>query len=597
VNQLLQTTRTLLDTSLDPVQRDHVHGILTEAEAALDHIDDLLDYINIEAGRLEVQQIDFDLRVMMDGVTRSLSLRARDRGITLSCRVHHAVPALLRGDPGRLRQVITSLVGHAIRRGRDGDVTLQVAVASETEDTVTLRFAVTLPGGVAPAPAGLGMALAGHLARMMRGDIGQQPGLGGLTSWFTAVLERQDRSSLDESIGAIASQRVLVVCDDATTRVALSRRLEGWGCRHVEAFGGDGALAQLHAAVQAGDPFQVVLVDLAATVAELENLGREINRDPVLESTQLVLITAVTQRGDAARMSAAGYVAYLTKTVRSSELHTCLAAIAGGAHSAGIITQHALAERRKHSLRILVVEHNPVNCMLTLRILERLGYHAEAVTGSADAVSVLTRERRDLLLIDVQLPERDGVMTARLIRDPSSAVRQHGIPIIGITTRDSTNAPALCIAAGMNDCLLRPVESDVVSRAIDKLVGESRPPLDGAGARTSALFNRRELLERLDGDEDLCRDVLRTFLRGAVPLLKAVRDSVKRSDRAGVQRSAHTLMDAAANVTAEGVRSLAYRIEHAGRSGQLMDASALTDQLERLLNLLGEHVSLPGGEM
>lgn len=595
LNQLLTLARQLLDTKLDPAQRDHVGGVLASAETVANDIDDLLDYLTIEAGRLKLEQIDFDLRVMMDGVTRDLLLRANERGVQLSARVHHTVPSRLRGDPGRLRQILNSLAGHAIRLSKGGEVALAVDVLEENDGQATLRFGVTASEDdeTADAEGSLGVAIAHHLAGMMEGRVGQeQLEEGGLAVWFTATLDKRASKleRLEATAGDITGHYVLVVSDDPTTRAGMVEQLRVWGCPLAEAVNAREALTMLRTASSSEAAFTVALIDLYSTGGELVDLAREVKEHPRLAATRLVLITAVAQRGDAARMKSAGYSAYLTKPLSSSELKTCLAALTR-ADATDFITRHWLAERRKHALRILLVEHNPVNRKLALRILDRLGYRVDAVATGSEAVEILSHEHRDLVVMAVQLPEPDGLATTRRIRAAGSGVLWHDIPVIGITTRVAKENPASCVTSGMDDCLVRPLEPEDLRQAIERqLQREVEPAVGGAPARVSALYNRRELLERLDGDEQLCRDVLRTFLEASPPLLDGLRKALAAGDRVEIERHAHTLMDAAANVSAEGIRSVAYRLEAAGRSGPLAEASILLEQLEELLKRLRTHL-------
>jgi len=589
VMRLLETARGLLQTSLDPSQRDQVRDIQVGAEATLDHIDDLLDYIGIESGRLELKQIDFDLGVLLDGATRELSLLAGDQGVRFACQVRDGVPSLTRGDPGRLRQLIGGLVGHALRRSRDQELTLQVSVASETETTVTLRFALL---GFDPQLLeweGLTLAVARHLAAMMNGQISQAvaPGAFGASGsaiqgglWFTAVLSRPLDAKQEGPVGRVAGLRVLVLSDDATTRAALGQQLGGWGCRHEEVASQREAVQRLQFAADAVDPMDLLVVDTSQDGTELEQLGRAVS-SAVGSRTRLILITSPAQRGDAARMEAAGYAAYLTRPVRGEELQSCLAVVAGGAPES-IITRYVLAERRKRALRILVVEHNPVNRKLALRILQRLGYRAEAVARADEALARLSRQRPDLVLMELEILNSASGEGLRTIRGLD-------IPVIGITTREQPTLGVL--EPVLSHTLLRPLDPDRLKQAIERLLPTGvGVPAGGASARTSSLFNRRELMERLDGDEALCRDVLRTFIEAAPPLMQAMRDALNRDEMAVVQGKARTLMDAAANVSAEGIRSLAHRLERASRTNQVAEAASLLDQLGQLLEVLDRHV-------
>lgn len=500
MNGIMGMTDLLLDTELTQDQHDYAKTIRNCANSLLSIINDILDFSKIESGKLEIENIDFDLRITVESTIDILVVVAEKKGLEFSCFIDPEVPSLLRGDPGRLRQVITNLANNAIKFTNDGEVAISITMDKETDSQVTLRFAVRDTGIGIPSDrmgrlfqsfsqvdssttriyggTGLGLAISRQLAGMMGGQIGVESEEGaGSTFWFTVILEKQPsvRQRTPNEPGIIENMRVLVVDDNQTNRRIFRAYLESWHCRVDEAASAHEAMKKLHEAIHDGNPFQIALLDRCMPEVDGESLCREIKADPQLKDLSLAILTSVGMRGDAEYFKRLGFAAYLLKPIKQSQLFESLRIITGATARAGkdasvqIVTRYSLSEDHKRSLRILVAEDNIINQKIVMRILEKkFGYEADVVTNGKEAIESLERLDYNLVLMDCQMPELDGYEATRIIRNENSSVRDHNIPIIAMTANAMNGDREKCLEAGMNDYVTKPVSMQLLADAIKR---------------------------------------------------------------------------------------------------------------------------------
>ena len=627
MNGVIGMTALLLDTQLDEEQRDYATTVQNSAEALLTVINDILDFSKIEAGKLDIETLDFDLRATVEDTCDLPALHAAAKGLELTALVEAGVPSALRGDPGRLRQVLTNLLGNAIKFTERGEVELTVELLEETGEQVRLRFAVRDTGiGIAPdkqaalfeaftqadvsttrryGGTGLGLTISRSLIELMGGEIGVESSPGeGSTFWFTAGFERQDPALLEALEAAhhveVAGVRVLAVDDNPTNRRVVAGMLDAWRCRHTEVGGAETALDAMRKACAEGDPFRVVILDMMMPDMDGEELGTLIKRDAELSAADLIMMTSMGTRGDAGRLEALGFAAYLTKPVKQSQLFDCLMVVlhrrglAGSEPAPRIVTRHALADRRRRAVRVLLAEDNPVNRRVALKTLEKLGYHADAVENGAEAVEALTARRYDVVLMDVQMPEVDGLEATRMVRDAASAVLDHAVPIVALTAHARVEDRDQCLAAGMDDYLSKPIRPDELAAVLARwtLPDEEDEVRLGKPVTTAApgdeapppAFDPKVLLGLLGGDREAVAEILAEFAADAPRQAAAVRDAVAGGDAELVRRCAHTLKGASANVGAGALREVARRLEQAAAAGDLTAAAALVASLQATLD-------------
>jgi signal transduction histidine kinase/AmiR/NasT family two-component response regulator len=471
----------LLDTRLTAEQHEFAETILHSSESLLAVLDDILDFSKIEAGRLALQTTELTLRSTVDRVVDTLAVKAQDRGLELSCRVDHDVPDHLRGDPVRLRQILVNLIGNAIKfTDRRGQVAVTVTLEHECPSEVTLRFAVQDTGIGIPerhlgqlfrsfsqvdssstrrfGGTGLGLAIARRLTEMMNGQIGVESVEGqGSTFWFTARLER-GVSPRDE-VG-LRDCRVLVTGGGTAERRAITEHLESWGCTYLEATSIGGCLTALVDAAEDGAPFRVALVDPSGLEGDPRSLPRRIAADPRIADTMLVLLLPSARSGlEAAPPS--GFAAALVKPVRSSQLQDVLVSLLGQVGAGLERRPEPVGELAREEGRILVVEDNPVNQAVAVRALGRLGYTVAMAENGRDALELVRRSSFDLILMDVQMPEMDGLETTRAIRAFDTTT-----PIVAMTAHAMKGDRERCLDAGMDDYLTKPIQLDALKRSV-----------------------------------------------------------------------------------------------------------------------------------
>ena len=486
----------LLDTALDSDQRHYAETVRNSGESLLTILNDILDFSKIEAHKLDLEILDFDLRALLDDFATMLAQRAHDKGLEFICAAAPDVPTYLRGDPGRLRQVLMNLTGNAVKFTFQGEVVVRTSLISETDADAVLRFSIKDTGIGIPKDklgllftkfnqadastsrkfggTGLGLAISKQLAELMGGESGVISDEGhGAEFWFTARFAKQTGCNQAlELAGNIRELHVLVVDDNATNCEVLVVQLAAWGVRVEEAPNGFMALQKLYLAKDANDPFQIAIIDMQMPGMDGATLARAVRNDEKLEETRLVLCASLGQRGDAKQMQKIGFDAYLVKPVRHGEIIVCLSSVMTGTvvpnQEKPIVTRHTIREIRRGMVRILLAEDNITNQQVALGILKKLGLRADAVANGAEAVKALENLPYDLVLMDVQMPEMNGYEATRLIRNPASAVLNHKIPIIAMTANAMQGDRETCLEEGMNDYIAKPVSPQSLAEALDK---------------------------------------------------------------------------------------------------------------------------------
>ncbi len=633
LNGILGMTGLLLDSGIRGEGRRYAESIHISGEALLGLINDILDFSKIEAGRLEMEEIDFDLVGLVEDFADSMALRAEEGGLELLSYVHPGIPETLRGDPGRIRQILANLVGNAIKFTPEGQVALSVHPVTtgddEGENRMRLMFTVEDTGIGIPRDklqtlfkrftqvdssttrkyggTGLGLAISRELVTRMDGEMGVDSREGeGSTFWFTISLARPARvpDPRPPVMEGLRGVRTLVVDDNATNREILSSMLLGWEMRTTTLEDPSRALEVLHCARRSGDPFRLLLVDMQMPGMDGEALGSLVRGDDRLRDLRLVMLTSMAMRGQPRRLADIGFDGYLSKPIRREELRGVLAlAMEGGdpsddALGRSLATRHLVRERSRRATgdgrRVLVVEDNPTNQEVALGILGNLGFQARGVDDGFRALEVLAEEDYDAVLMDVQMPGMDGMETTRRIRD-SREVRDPGVPIIALTAHALASDREACLEAGMDDYLAKPVTPAAMVQTLERVL-EDAGSGEEVGTRDGAILDVRGLLARTMGDEALARDILGGFLVDAAEQLDAMATHRTDGDLAGVAVIAHTLKGAAASVSAEPMREAAAGVETAARDGNVDAVEAAEATLRHALSRLEKEIEEIMGE-
>jgi two-component system, sensor histidine kinase and response regulator len=490
MNGVIGMTELLLGTPLTSEQRDFAETIRVSADALLAVINDILDFSKIEAGKMIFEELDFDLREVLEGTLGLLAERAQAKGLELAGFIEPSVPAQLRGDAGRIRQILTNLVGNAIKFTAAGEVTVRISCDTESQSHCDLRFRVSDTGiGISSeiqkrlfeafgqgdtsttrkfGGTGLGLAISKQLAEKMGGTIGvlSVPEKGS-TFWFTVRLQKQPvPPPILDANRIFINARVLIVDDNATNGRFLHEQIVGWKMRSGTANTGSDALDCLRRAAQERDPYPVAIIDLDMPSMDGWALAREIKADAKIADTRLILLAGLGQRISPEELRSADITDCCFKPVRQSILFDCLtkALLESPASLQPAAGSSAASRPQPQKARVLVAEDNPINQKVALVQLEELGYHADAVPNGRAVLEALDRTPYDIILMDCQMPEMDGFETVRRIRTRSGNFRQPYI--IAMTAQAMSSDSEKCLAAGMNDYISKPVQLDAFAAAL-----------------------------------------------------------------------------------------------------------------------------------
>jgi len=614
MNGVMGMIELALDTTLTTEQRDFLTTARESAEALLTLLNDILDFSKIEAGLLELEEISFNLRTTVEGVAENLAHRAEAKDLELECMLQQGCPAYVRGDPGRLRQVLVNLVGNAIKFTQQGEVIIHVDVQSETDTTSVLRFEVSDTGIGIPLDrqaavfrrfvqadgsttrryggTGLGLAISRELVERLGGSIGMEstPGTGS-KFWFTLPLRKETRPTLTPLAAPdeLADLRVLVVDDHATTRTILTRILEGLGCRIETAANGTAALEMLRQAALAGDPFRIGLLDMQMPDMDGEQTARAIKHDPGIRDVILVILTSMGKRGDAGRLEAIGVAGYLLKPIRQAQLIDALLAVLGQgrpelqAATRQLVTRHTLAERK--ATHILLAEDNAINRKLAVEMLSRAGYPVTTVENGAEAVEAVQAGRYRLVLMDVQMPEMDGFEATQRIRALTGEAAK--TPILAMTAHVMKGDRERCLDAGMDDYLAKPLRAKDLLAAIERWTQSAGLPApatvtvpDSAVILTGEPLNREKALPYFGGNQALFQQLLTQFVGNLREEIARLRAHLQSGDANAFARQAHSIKGLAATFGAEATWQAARQLEALGFDNNLEVAAPWIEALE-----------------
>jgi signal transduction histidine kinase/DNA-binding response OmpR family regulator len=624
MNGVIGMASLLLGSELSAEQREYTEIIRNSGDSLLSIINDILDYSKIEAGKLDLENIDFDLRVALDEVTDFVTIKAHEKGLEYVVMISPDVPSLLFGDPGRLRQILSNLVSNAIKFTEKGEVVVKATLEDENTTHATILFNVVDTGIGIPEDridrlfksfsqvdssttrkfggTGLGLTISKQLAELMGGQIGVKSKEGkGSTFWFTAILEKQPEGKKEIVIVPkdIRGKHILIVDDNATSRFVLREQLKLWGCTYGEASSGTQALEELRLAMVGNDPFEIAIIDMQMPEMDGETLGRKIKQDPDLKNTILVLLTSMGKRGDAKRIEEKGFAAYLTKPVKQSQFYDCLTTLTSTKEEmlkdqpATIVTRHSIAEDKKQKQRILLVEDNITNQKVALNILKKFGYNADAASNGKEAVKALEMKPYDIVLMDCQMPEMGGYEATGEIRNPESKVLDHKVPVIALTAHAMKGDREKCLEAGMDDYLCKPVNPQELCDILEKWVAKQNYSLQEETTVSDIkpvqdIFDKASLIDRLMGDEELANKILGEFLEDVRRMITALKEALDNDDASLVQHRAHTLNGASATFGAVALQEMAHHIEVAGEAGDLDKAGSLVTKINEQLEMLSD---------
>jgi two-component system, sensor histidine kinase and response regulator len=626
INGILGMTELVLDTKLTQDQRECLTMARSSGESLLGLINDILDFSKVESGRLELEPIEFNLHNCVGETMKAMALRAHQKGLELAYDVSPEVPQNLIGDPGRLRQILVNLVGNAIKFTERGEVLLKIEQSSQSGGNVELSFQVTDTGiGISPEKhslvfsafsqadsstarkyggTGLGLAISARLVDLMGGKIWLESKEGeGSTFQFTARFLRppqkpEPSALLPETI--LRGVKALVVDDNITNRRILCGLTLGWGMQVAEADSGPAALTVIEAAQKRGDPFRVILVDACMPVMDGFQLVEKIKDRYSAEQrgATILMLTSAGHPGEAARCRQLGIAAYLLKPVMKADLQTSLLTVLGHERADTVaapplVTRHTLRESFP-KLRILVAEDNAVNQALVVRVLAKMGHASVVANNGKEALALASGQKFDLVFMDVQMPEMDGLSASAAIREHEKNSGKR-LPIFAMTAYAMKGDRERCLQAGMDGYIAKPVRfSDIettlasVTKAGPPPAAPDLPPEPQADQQVMRppCWRRAEALERLDGDEELLQELCEIFLNESPKLVQKLRQGLAEGDSEALKRAAHSLKGEASYLAAACATQAARRLEDLSKEGDLAQAGEALAVLERELENL-----------
>ena len=620
LNGVIDMTDLTLDTELTPEQRDCLETVKLSADSLLTVINDILDYSKIEAGKIELEAVDFNLRDCVEEALKTCALRADERVLELLCDIAPEVPEPVEGDPGRLRQIILNLVSNAIKFTHHGEVALKVQIESEDHDTRLIRFTVSDTGIGIPAGkqmsifspftqadssttrkyggTGLGLTISARLVAMMGGRIWLESEVGkGTQFYFTVrlkVLDKRPEAGLVVPMESLNGLRILVVDDNRTNRRILQGLLQRWGARTTCAEGGEQALSELVSACKAEQPYRLVLTDMHMPDMDGFALVEQIRRTPELSPVNVMMLTSSGHREDVERCRELGILSYLYKPVRKKELLAALLTALGQHQNASpplaVIETNRPAQPK--GLHILLAEDNRINQTVATRMLEKMGHSLVVAENGSEALSLLATQAFDLVLMDIQMPEMDGLTATVKIREGERLTGLH-LPIVAMTAHAMKGDRERCLDVGMDEYVSKPISIRQLEEAIANALcwpGGVRPATSSKGQDENTTpanvipWDMGKTLESLGGDEELLHEVIEIFLEEAPKHMATLGHAIAEGDTKAIEQAAHTLKGELGYLGISGLSRKARELEEIDQTPDLHAAETIYKEFEAELS-------------
>ena len=619
MNGIIGMSELLLDTKLNLEQRRYAETVKNSGMALLDLVNDILDLAKIEAGKIVLEEFDFNLCNTLDDFCSLIALRAHEKGLELICSVAPEVPRQLSGDMGRLRQILLNLVGNAIKFTEQGQIFLQVELQEFGEESALLKFRVCDSGvGIPPEKqsllfqkftqvdssvtrkyggTGLGLAICKLLSEIMGGEIGvESDGKHGTEFWFTVRFAvSSETTHCQESPKDLDNKQILVVDANATSREQLAQLCRSAKAHVTTAADGISAFQMLQQAKESGKPYDFALIDQCLPGMDGETLGQVIHADPELKSIQLIILIRIGQRIDVDKLEKLGFISALNKPILRPSLYTNLENILSGGLPFQQISETpetGIVPQEHSDIRLLLADDNLTNQQVGVGLLKKLGFHADVVNTGAEALNALAENDYALVLMDVQMPEMDGIEATKQIRKTETAVLNHNIPIIAMTAHALASDRERTLDAGMNDYITKPINPAILSATIDKWLPQQQDEkpkiilpedlIDQNNEMTSPdIFDQGGFLQRMMDDTDLARMILNEFLNDIPGQITTLKTLVGQKETADAGDQAHKIKGAASNVGGKKLAKVASDMEKAGKSGEQEILIKLLPELEQ----------------
>ena len=644
MNGVIGMTELILESDLSQEQRQYGETIRSSGETLLSLINDILDFSKVEAGRLELEYIQFSLRDTIGDAMKTLAVRAHAKGLELSYFIPGELPDFLIGDPGRLRQIVINLVGNAIKFTENGEVVIYVTMDKAKSSTknrnvniIGLNFSISDTGIGIPLEkqhlifqpftqadgtttrkfggTGLGLAISKQFVEMMGGRmwVDSQEGKGS-TFYFTAHFELGKNNQIQKKLPqSLKGKSVLIVDDNETNRHILKEMLTNLDMKPTAVEDGKRGLFVMERAVKINEPFSLVIVDANMPMIDGFTFSRKIRENPKIANTMIIMLSSSGLRGDGAKCRELGISAYLSKPFKQSDVIDAIFAVNGlseqepmplsfGApikQKSVLVTKHSLREMRGR-FQILLAEDNEVNQELAVTLLEKRGYLVTVANNGKEVLSTLTKKRFDIILMDVQMPLMNGIQATEKIREVEKKMKTH-IPIIAMTAYAMKEDKERCLKAGMDDYLSKPIRSNKLYEKLDyylnkgkdedllvkqtkQVKANAKPPKTSVTQKgTAPVFCETTIKSQFDGDDELLVRIIKLFLEGTPKLLAELRQGIKTRNAELLERSAHSIKGSVGNFGAKPSQEIAFTLEKLGKSADFEKAAKYYPSFEKEL--------------
>lgn len=639
MNGVIGMLSLLMDTKLQQQQARYARLAQSSAESLLDLINDILDFSKVEAGKIELESIDFDIRELFEQSVESLAQRANEKGLELVLDQTELESSWVKGDPGRIRQIINNLVGNAIKFTSEGEIVVTVNLDKSSNDYWTLECSIRDTGIGIPdnkvnhlfdsftqvdssttrkfGGTGLGLAIVKQLTGLMSGSISVDSEVSvGSTFTFTLALDPGKEIVVNRSTSIIRGKQMLIVDDNATNREVLRKQLEKWGAYVVEAQDGISALKVL----RKNPDFDIAILDMQMPGMDGAALGKMLHEDAVLSRIPMIMMTSIGTNDNPAEFAKVGFKAYFTKPVTCSDLYDGLMAVLDGQKAIEdpqpIVTKehlrHIQHKRKNSRIKVLLVEDNQINQEVALGMLSGLGYQVDTADDGLMALKLLTEADKnnpyEIILMDCQMPKMDGYETTKAIRFGANGVLNPSIPIIAMTANAMKGDRERCLAVGMDDYLTKPVSSIELQEKIETWLGiqqrtdsQTVVHLDEAEAldlsltnidipnptqpaieklvETVKIWDRQGFMDRIGNSESLATRLISLYRDTMPQELEQVHQFVDKGQFSDVSKLAHKIKGSSGSLGAVQVASVAESIEMAGRDEDTVKLKMLAQEL------------------
>ena len=624
MNGVLGMTELLQDTDLSTEQRRFAKIIQGSGESLLSIINDILDFSKIEAGKLELEIIPFDLQMLIEDVVQILAARAHAKGLELAVLVPDETCLTLKGDPTRLRQILSNLIANAIKFTEKGEVVVRASTIKHEGNQVTVQISVYDTGiGIRPevlpllfnpfsqadgsttrkyGGTGLGLAISRELVSHMGGTLDCESESGKGSRFFfniqlEVVPEAESKRHHPDS-AELRGVRVLIIDDNATNREILAHQTVSWEMKNESACSGPEGLTKLRSAAQEGQPFDLIILDMQMPDMDGLEVAQKIKTDPAIANVQMIMLTSIGLPGDAQKVKKSGISAYLTKPVRQSDLYSSLVKILAKKtthETPQLITRHTIAEDRRHlDMHVLVAEDNATNQEVVVAMLQKTGCRVNLASNGQEAVHAATEKSYDLIFMDCQMPVMDGYRATAAIRrmEEKQDLKNH-IPIIALTANALEGDREKCLAAGMDDYISKPFKQDEILTIFEHW-SNSKPPestknktieqpkkegeMSSLPIDQNALSTIRDL--QIEGQPDILDRIINAYLSSSDLLVAGLQEALSVNDLEVLQNSAHSLKSSSANVGAVKLSEISKELEMGCRNKTLTNAAGLISAIE-----------------